>query len=105
MPCIPKCSTSSKKPTPKPRHKTMEPLMLPDRFNRRPGVMAVLPPLIVSITSLMNELIEVLMAEPDLVMTRKFEAHQRLVKRKQKLAMEYRTSVKAMATQPDMMRK
>lgn len=78
--------------------------MLPDRFNRRPSMVATLPPLVVSLISLMNELIELLSAEPDLVMKRKFEAHQRLVKRKQKLAMDYRTSMRALSAQGEMIR-
>lgn len=79
--------------------------MLPDRFNRTPSFNAAVPPLVVSIISLMNELIEVLSTEPDLVLGRQFETHQKLLKRKQKLAMEYRTSIKSIATQPDMMKK
>jgi hypothetical protein len=78
--------------------------MLPDRFSRRPRALATLPPLVVSVMSMMNEMIEILATEPELVISRKFEAHQRLVKRKQKLAMEYRTSIRAMAAQPDMLR-
>ena len=87
----------------KRNRQTMEPPMLPDRFSRKPASPAT-PPLVVSIISLMNELIDIMAAEPELVMGRKFEAHKLLLKRKQRLAMDYRASIKSIAAQPDMLK-
>jgi len=74
-----------------------------DRFNRRHTPNTV-PPVIVSLLALMNELIELMTAEPDLVMGRQFEAHKELLKLKQKLTLEYRASVRSIAAQPDLLK-
>jgi hypothetical protein len=78
--------------------------MLPDRFNRKSGLRPGTPALVVSVIALMNELVEVMLAEPDLVMGRKFEAHLTLLKRKQKLTLDYRSSVKSLISQPDLLK-
>ena len=73
-----------------------------DRFNKR--LLAGAPPLIISLIALMDDLVELMTAEIELVMGRKFEAHKELLKRKQKLTLEYRTSVKSLAAQPDLLK-
>jgi hypothetical protein len=75
-----------------------------DRFSRKSTLRPGAPALVVSIVALMNELIELMLAEPELVMGRKFEAHQMLLRRKQKLTMDYRSSVKSIISQPDFLR-
>lgn len=74
-----------------------------DRLNRS-SIAASTPPLINAVITLMNELVEIMTAEPELVMGRKFEAHQQLLKRKQKLTLEYRTYVKSIAAQPELLK-
>jgi len=71
--------------------------MLQDRFSKK----AQVPAPINAIIKLMNELIEIMSAEPELVLGRKFEEHQQLLKRKQKLTLEYRATIKSLASQPD----
>jgi hypothetical protein len=72
--------------------------------NRKSGITRATPVLIVSVLGLMNELIDVMAAEPELVMGRKFETHKVLLKRKQRLTMDYRASLKSLAAQPDMLK-
>jgi len=75
-----------------------------ERFNRGSSRVFTVPPLITTVIAIMNELVEVMSAEPELVMGRKFEAHNVLLKRKQKLTMDYRSSIKSIASQPDMLK-
>jgi hypothetical protein len=75
-----------------------------DLHNRKSGITRNTPPVIVAMLSLMQELIEVMSAEPELVMTRKFEDHKVLLKRKQRLTMDYRANIKVLSTQPDMLK-
>jgi hypothetical protein len=65
---------------------------------------ATVSPLVLSTIALLKELIDILEAEPDMVLGRKIDAHKNLLKRKQKLALEYRTSMKALINEPDMLR-
>lgn len=78
--------------------------MPPDRLNRKVIIAPGTPALIVSIIGLMNDLVDVMVAEPHLFISRKLEEHKQLLKRKQKLAMEYRVSLKSIAAQPDMLK-
>ena len=79
-------------------------LMLPERLNRKTGVPVNTPPLVASIITLMNELVEIMLAEPQLFMSRKLDEHKQLLKRKQKLAMEYRIGIKSLSAQPEMLK-
>jgi len=76
-----------------------------DLTSKRSGITRATPPVIVSLLVNMSELIELLAAEPELVMARKFEAHNVLLKRKQKLAMDYRACLKSLSTQQEMLKK
>lgn len=60
--------------------------------------------LVLSTIALINELVEIMAAEPDLVIKRQLEAHQLLLKRKQKLTMDYRTNMKALIAQPEILK-
>jgi len=79
--------------------------MLPEKYNRKPGVPLSAPPLVATLIALMNELVEVMLAEPQLFISRQIDAHKELLKRKQKLAMDYRLSLKSLAEQPEMLKK
>ncbi|MGE3623483.1 MAG: hypothetical protein AB7H77_06405 [Bdellovibrionales bacterium] len=74
---------------------------MPNRSSNKHGAM---PPAIVALIALMNELVEVMSAEPELVMSRKFADHKELLRRKQKLTLEYRASLKSVFAQPDMLK-
>ena len=74
--------------------------MQSNRVNNRTPI----PPAVPAIIRLMNELVELMTAEPELVMGRKFDEHKELLKRKQKLTLEYRAVVKSIAAQPDMLK-
>ncbi len=76
--------------------------MSSDKFSKRPGVGT--PQLVTTIIALINELVDIMAAEPELVMGRKFEEHGKLLKRKQKLSTEYRQTVKSVSLQPDMLK-
>jgi hypothetical protein len=76
--------------------------MSSDRFNKKSGTFGV-PPLVGSVIALMNELIELMAVEPELVMGRKFEAHKVLLKRKQKLTLDYRSSIKSLIGHPEIL--
>ncbi|HUY68199.1 MAG TPA: hypothetical protein VMV79_02740 [Alphaproteobacteria bacterium] len=62
------------------------------------------PMLVVSLIALLGELVELLNSEPDLVLGRKLDAHRQLLKRKQKLALDYRTGMKSLMAQPDLLK-
>ena len=63
-------------------------------------------PRIVSATvALMEELARVLIQEIDVVSQRKLKEHPALLKHKQKLAMDYRSNMKSIAAQPDLLKK
>jgi len=55
-----------------------------------------------SIIQLMNDLVQVLNLEIDLVSARKMEEHKELLKRKQRITIDYRASLKAVAAQADL---
>jgi flagellar biosynthesis/type III secretory pathway chaperone len=61
-------------------------------------------PLVTSTIGLLKELIELLEIEPDLVLNRKVEEHKALLKRKQKLVLDYRSSMKALINEPEMLK-
>ncbi|MDR3423923.1 MAG: hypothetical protein P4M13_02435 [Alphaproteobacteria bacterium] len=63
------------------------------------------PVLVTSTVALMEELARVLMAEIDIVTKRKMKEHAELLKYKQKLAVDYRSNMKAMAAQPGILKK
>jgi len=53
---------------------------------------------------LMDELVRVMMLEVDLVTERKLDEHKSLLKHKQRLTMDYRSNMKSISTQPDLMK-
>ena len=53
---------------------------------------------------LINELIQVMDSEIALIEGRKIKEHAELLKRKQRLAIDYRASVKSLSLQPDMLK-
>jgi hypothetical protein len=74
--------------------------MLQDRYNRRTPVPAIIPALIKQ----MNDLIEIMAAERLLVTGRKFAEHEQLLKRKQKMTLEYRATIKSLMAQKDILK-
>jgi hypothetical protein len=76
--------------------------MLQDRFTKNSGVTAPHP--VTSLIALMNEMVDVMAAEPDLVLGRKQVEHGELLRKKQKLALEYRSSIKAMSAKPELLK-
>lgn len=60
--------------------------------------------LVQATVNLMNELVQVMELEIQLVMARKLEEHKELLKRKQRLTMDYRANMKCIAVQPDMLK-
>ncbi len=71
-------------------------------YNKKAVVIG--PPIVLSLLNLMNDLIEVMTLEPELVIGRKFDAHKELLQRKQKLTLDYRSIIKSIAAQPDLMK-
>jgi hypothetical protein len=63
------------------------------------------PKTVIALVALMEELVRVLLQEVDIVSHRKMKEHPDLLKYKQKLAMDYRANMKAIATQPDVLHK
>jgi hypothetical protein len=63
------------------------------------------PKLIVATVALMEELARVLTLEIELVTKRKTKEHPALLKRKQRLAIDYRSNMKSIAAQPDVLQK
>ena len=63
------------------------------------------PVLVTATVALMEELARVLFAEIEIVSKRKIKEHPELLKYKQKLAVDYRANMKAIAAQPDVVRK
>lgn len=63
------------------------------------------PKLVVATVALMQELTRVLLAEIDIVTKRKMEEHADLLKRKQRLAMDYRSNMKSLAGHPEFFKK
>ena len=57
------------------------------------------------IITLIDELIEVMNLEVDLIQQRKMPEHAELLKRKQRLTLDYRASLKDIALQPDLLKK
>jgi len=54
--------------------------------------------------ALMNELVQVMIAEVDMIMSRKLGEHRELLQRKQRLTMDYRANIKTISAQPDMLK-
>jgi hypothetical protein len=63
------------------------------------------PRLITATVALMEALVRVLTLEIEVVTRRKLKEHPDLLKHKQRLAMDYRANMKAIASQPDILRK
>jgi|GEM_PF-1168917 hypothetical protein len=63
------------------------------------------PKLVVATVALMEDLTRVLAAETDIVTKRKMKEHPALLKRKQRLAVDYRSNMKSLAAQPDILKK
>jgi hypothetical protein len=76
--------------------------MQPDRFSKKAGIPVPHPA--VALIAIMNDMVELMAAEPDLVLNRKLDEHGKLLKRKQKMALEYRTIIKAISTKPEMLK-
>jgi hypothetical protein len=54
--------------------------------------------------SVINELVQLMILEMELVGARKLQEHKELLKRKQRLAIDYRASIKSIAAQPDILK-
>jgi hypothetical protein len=63
------------------------------------------PKLVVATVALMDDLTRVLIAEIDVVTGKKVREHAALLKRKQRLAIDYRSNMKSIAAQPDILKK
>ena len=63
------------------------------------------PKMVVATVALMEELVRVMTQEIDVVSKRKVTEHGELLKYKQKLAMDYRSNMRAIAAEPDMLKK
>jgi flagellar biosynthesis/type III secretory pathway chaperone len=63
------------------------------------------PKVVVATVALMEELISLLSAEIEVVTKRKLDEHAALLKRKQRLAIDYRANMKSIAAQPDVVKK
>jgi flagellar biosynthesis/type III secretory pathway chaperone len=63
------------------------------------------PKLVTATIALMEELMRIMTQEIDVVSHRKLKEHPDLLKYKQKLAMDYRANMKAIAAQPDIFKK
>lgn len=63
------------------------------------------PKIIVATVTLMEELARVLSLEAEVVSRRQLKEHPELLKYKQKLALDYRANMKAVAAEPDLVRK
>jgi len=57
-----------------------------------------------AILVVINDLIALMAEETVLVMERKYDAHKQLLKRKQRLTLEYRAGIKAIAAQPELVK-
>jgi len=62
------------------------------------------PKLVVATVALMDELASLLLAEIDLVTKRKKDEHAALLKQKQRLAVDYRANIKAIADDPALLK-
>ncbi len=62
------------------------------------------PKLVVATVALMDELARLLLAEVDMVTKRKKEEHAALLKQKQRLAVDYRANMKAIAENPSLLK-
>lgn len=54
--------------------------------------------------ALMEELVQIMALEMDLINARKYDEHKELLKKKQRLTMDYRANIKAIAVNPDMLK-
>jgi hypothetical protein len=63
------------------------------------------PKLVIATVALMEELARVLTMEIDVVTKRKTKEHPALLKRKQRLAIDYRSNMKSIGAQPDILQK
>jgi hypothetical protein len=59
---------------------------------------------VVALINLMEELIQIMVQEADLVNGRKRTEHAELLKRKQRLTVDYRAGMKSIAAQPEMLK-
>lgn len=62
------------------------------------------PRLVTATVALMEELARVLIAEIEVVTKRKMDQHPELLKHKQRLAVDYRSNMKAIAAQPNILK-
>lgn len=62
------------------------------------------PQLVITTIGMMDELIALMNSEADLVINRKFDLHKDLLKKKQKLTLNYRANMKAIAAQPEILK-
>jgi hypothetical protein len=63
-----------------------------------------IPVLVTATLAIMDELTALLAQEIDLVPARQIEKHAELLKRKQRLTMDYRANIKSFAAQPDILK-
>ncbi len=63
------------------------------------------PKIIIATIALMEELARVFFLEIDIVSNRRLKEHPEVLKYKQKLAMDYRANMKAIAAEPDLVKK
>jgi hypothetical protein len=68
-------------------------------------ILAEAPKLVTSLLALMEDLAQLMSHETDLVLQRKHAEHAELLKEKQKLALEYRSRMKSLAAEPDLLKK
>jgi len=63
-----------------------------------------IPAFVPALLNLMNELVQVMVQENDLIMTRNSHEHAQLLQRKQRLTIDYRASMKMLEAQPDILK-
>ncbi len=72
--------------------------------NKMPRALQDAPKIVVSTVALMDELASVLDAEFEIVTKRKMREHADLLKRKQRLAIDYRANMRTIGAQPDLLK-
>jgi hypothetical protein len=75
-------------------------LLVKDKFDAQAGPAQIIKRII----ALIDELVSVMKKEPALVEKRLVKEHAELLKRKQRLAIDYRASVRSLAMQPDFLK-
>lgn len=79
---------------------------MPPSNNKRPNrALEAAPKLVSATVALMEELARVFALEIDIVSNRRLKEHAELLKYKQKLAMDYRSNMKAIAANPELLKK